>query len=154
MAIPKLKPAMPPPNAAPIRISARMKLTAPMMKYMMIEYLSTMSTISPVLRRYAEEGIFERFSEGLQRVRDGLGDRICTKCRYCMPCPQGVNITQYMELYTRLKAFGLEEAVRDALPRVKEDKRVDNCDDCAACEEKCPNDLPVREMMKELASLT
>jgi len=101
----------------------------------------------------SEEGIHERFCEGLERIRARLGDRVCTKCRYCMPCPEGINIPAYMDLYLFWKAFGLEDMVRKSVKNTPEARNMSRCTDCGACEEKCPNGIPVRETFKELATL-
>ena len=100
------------------------------------------------------ESTFEQMCEGLDRLRESLGNKFCTACRYCMPCEEGVNIPRYMELYRNWKCFGLEDTVRDALKSIPADQNRENCSECGVCEEKCPNDLPVREMLKELAQLS
>lgn len=100
-----------------------------------------------------EEGVHVRFCEGLERIRAGLGDKVCTNCRYCMSCSENINIPQYMELYMHWKAFGLEDAARTGLKNVPESRRMDKCTDCGTCEEKCPNSLPIRDTFKELSGL-
>jgi NAD-dependent dihydropyrimidine dehydrogenase PreA subunit len=58
-----------------------------------------------------------------------------------------------MEIWQNWKAFGLEEWARQALQRMPEEKRPDRCTACGACEEKCPNDLHIRERLEELKAL-
>ena len=101
----------------------------------------------------AEAVPFERLCEGLDRLRDRLGHRLCTACRYCLPCPQGVNVPRHLELYRHWKAFGLTEAARNGLRGIPPAESMDKCDTCGTCEKKCPNELPVREMFEELATL-
>ena len=96
---------------------------------------------------------FEEMCEGLDRLKAALGPRFCTGCRYCMPCPQGVEIPRYMEIYRNWKGFGLETWARDAMKGIPEDKRLTRCNACGTCEKKCPNQLPVRDTLKELACL-
>ncbi len=99
------------------------------------------------------ERLHERYCEGLDQLRGKLGHRVCTSCGYCMPCPQGVSIPRYMQLYHYLKAFDLKDGVRDALGKIPEAKSMAHCNDCGACEEKCPNDLPIREMTKTVTDI-
>jgi predicted aldo/keto reductase-like oxidoreductase len=93
---------------------------------------------------------FAEMCEGLERLREGLGDRLCTSCRYCMPCPQGVDIPRHMEIYRNWQCFDLEDWAREALKSVAEENSVSQCNECGACEEKCPNDLHVINTLKEV----
>jgi predicted aldo/keto reductase-like oxidoreductase len=101
----------------------------------------------------AAEAPFERLCEGLDRLRERLGHKLCTSCRYCLPCPQGVNIPHHLELYRHWQAFGLAGAARDGLRWTPAAESLAKCDQCGECEKKCPNELPVREMLGELAEL-
>ena len=100
-----------------------------------------------------EDASFEELTAGLDALRAELGEEFCTGCRYCMPCPEGVNIPRYMEIYRNSRAFGLDEWARDALNNVDEEAHLDNCTECGQCEEACPNDLPIRERLRELAKM-
>lgn len=102
----------------------------------------------------AAEGAFESMCEGLDRLRATLGDKFCTGCRYCMPCAQEINIPQHMDMHRNWKCFGLEDSVRQSLGKVPEENRASNCSDCGECEDKCPNDLAIRETLQELSTLS
>jgi len=99
------------------------------------------------------DGRLDEISAGLDRLKQALGNRICTACRYCQPCPQGVDIPRYMELYRNWKCFGLDDHVRAALKTINPPNHRENCNDCGLCEDKCPNDIPVRDALKELGKL-
>jgi len=96
---------------------------------------------------------FEELCEGLDRLRQELGDRFCTACKYCLPCPQGIDIPRHLELYRSWRVFGLEDYVRGKLKAMPAEQRAAKCTDCGLCTEACPNDLPVAEMLKELQDL-
>ncbi|MBT3381452.1 MAG: hypothetical protein HN742_29060 [Lentisphaerae bacterium] len=96
---------------------------------------------------------FEELCEGLDRLRETFGDRICTACRYCQPCPKGVDIPRHLELYRNWQVFGLEDAARERLKGMPAEKSLKNCDACGLCEEKCPNDLEIRAAFEELKRL-
>jgi len=98
-------------------------------------------------------GGFETMCEGLDRLRAELGDTFCTACRYCMPCPQGIDIPRHMQAHRNWRCFGLDAWAREELKRIPAEQSLDNCDRCGACEEKCPGRLGVREMLEELAGL-
>ena len=96
---------------------------------------------------------FEELCDGLDRLRAELGDRFCTACKYCMPCPEGIDIPRYMEMVRTWKVFGLDDHVRAQLRAVPEEGRASRCTVCRACTEACPNDLPVPELLEQLGAL-
>ncbi|NQT91509.1 MAG: aldo/keto reductase [Lentisphaerae bacterium] len=117
--------------------------------------MSTMKQLKQNVRTAKEfdpekDAAFEEMSEGLDRLRSALGEKFCTGCRYCMPCPKGVNIPRHMEIYRNLTCFGLDGWARDALKGLPADERAMTCDECGACIEKCPNDIQVPDLLKEL----
>ncbi len=83
----------------------------------------------------------------MDAIRDELGTRFCRQCMYCMPCPEGVEIwlLTYMRNLHRLWPLErfLEGWMADAAASGAK------CVQCGACEEKCPYQLPIREMIVE-----
>ncbi len=100
-----------------------------------------------------EEASFAQICEGVDKLREKLGDQFCTACRYCTDCPEGLEIWRLMETWQNWKAFGLEEWACQAIENLSDEKQPARCSACGACEEKCPNDLPIRERLEELAAL-
>ncbi|MEM2522099.1 MAG: aldo/keto reductase, partial [Candidatus Bathyarchaeia archaeon] len=79
----------------------------------------------------------------------------CTKCRYCMPCPQGVNIPEILAFYNEfLRSPGGEAKRREIMEKyhaaVPPENRADACVRCGTCEEKCPQSLPIRKFLSEV----
>jgi hypothetical protein len=75
----------------------------------------------------------------------------CTKCSYCMPCPQGVNIPRNLELYNQGVIYGdmnLSRALYSYhFPRAE---WAAQCIDCKLCEEKCPQKIPISSWMPKI----
>ncbi|MDE6108084.1 MAG: aldo/keto reductase [Oscillospiraceae bacterium] len=83
------------------------------------------------------------------REREKVG---CTGCRYCMPCPKGVDIPgnfhyynlMYMEEKTSARfGFAQNMALR------KEPGFATQCIGCGKCEQHCPQHISIREKLKE-----
>jgi len=82
----------------------------------------------------------------------GLAHLYCTGCEYCLPCPSGVSIPRCFELFNYLRVYGIEEYALDEYEKlVQNAKDASQCAECGTCEERCPQNLPIRERLKEVA---
>ncbi len=88
-----------------------------------------------------------------KRIRNG-----CTGCNYCMPCPFGVDIPRNFKIWNN---WGMYENKNGTFYEwkmiISEKKAADLCQKCGACEEKCPQNLPIRtdltKSFKELKNI-
>jgi uncharacterized protein len=73
----------------------------------------------------------------------------CSKCGYCMPCPNGVNIPVNFELYNNATVFKGSSVMlcRNLYNSLPEAERASACLECGMCEEKCPQGLDVGLLM-------
>jgi len=76
----------------------------------------------------------------------------CTKCHYCMPCPNGVDIPGVFELYNDGVVFkGSSLQLNKNLYKfIPEASRADQCTACGDCEDKCPQDILISEEMPKV----
>lgn len=76
----------------------------------------------------------------------------CTGCRYCMPCPKGVDIPgnfhYYNLMYLENKQATRFEFARNVGLR-KEPGFASQCIQCGKCEQHCPQHIAIREKLKE-----
>jgi hypothetical protein len=84
------------------------------------------------------------------RLRRELGDRFCHRCGYCLPCPQEVSIVTLMTMDTLLKRFPVEKRLNDWPEKAARTAAL--CNECGACEERCPYRLPIRIRIQEGAA--
>ncbi|MDD3350343.1 MAG: aldo/keto reductase [Eubacteriales bacterium] len=78
----------------------------------------------------------------------------CTACRYCMPCPQNVEIPKVIDYYNQWHLYMEMPAIkRDFNMNLSQKNRPSNCIDCKVCEEKCPQHLPIAQIMKDAAEI-
>ncbi|MBS3762772.1 MAG: aldo/keto reductase, partial [Planctomycetes bacterium] len=74
--------------------------------------------------------------------------RFCRRCEYCLSaCPEEINITGILLFATYSQRYGLTDWAQRRYSEM--DIHADACRDCAKCEERCPYDLPIGEMLKE-----
>ncbi len=76
----------------------------------------------------------------------------CTGCRYCMPCPMGVDIPgnfyYYNLMYMESKKSARFGFVQNIGMR-QDPAFASQCINCGKCEQHCPQHLPIRECLKE-----
>ena len=83
-----------------------------------------------------------------ERLKSELDQRTCRRCRYCEPCPNGVQIGMLLHGRTivrrmgpeRFKEWGAREIIASA----------ENCTECEECIAKCPYRLPIPELIREV----
>lgn len=76
----------------------------------------------------------------------------CTGCRYCMPCPKGVDIPALFRIYNETTISGKNSARAEYLQTValrKEPAFATQCVDCGKCEQHCPQNIQIRAKIKE-----
>lgn len=75
----------------------------------------------------------------------------CTKCEYCVDgCPVGIKIPYVFANYNRYLAAKITR--REAKENQPKDSATpDACIKCGACEEICPQSLPIRELLEQIA---
>ena len=79
-----------------------------------------------------------------------LGASFCRRCGYCAPCTVNIDIPNNFIFHGYLSRYGLADWARgryDALAA-----HASDCVACGACEERCPYQLPIREMLKRVAA--
>jgi predicted aldo/keto reductase-like oxidoreductase len=75
----------------------------------------------------------------------------CTKCGYCMPCPNGVDIPENFEEYVDAFIHDDPGTARMMYSRFMKDKaKASSCKQCGKCEERCPQKIPIRQWMPEI----
>ena len=78
----------------------------------------------------------------------------CTRCNYCMPCPNGVKIPIVFEIYN--EAFLHEDIPGSRFKYqifIPEAGRANICVACHNCEDACPQKIPISEWMPRVHAL-
>ena len=77
----------------------------------------------------------------------------CTQCRYCLPCPNGVEIVDILNYYSDAVIYDNSGAPGFLYRNLPEEKQAHNCVECFECEEKCPQGIPISEYLKKAHEL-
>ena len=73
----------------------------------------------------------------------------CTGCRYCMPCPNGVNIPGLFSAWNNVSLYAVDPKWDWNLRQIREKGNgADNCIGCGACEAACPQHLSIIDSLK------
>ncbi len=97
----------------------------------------------------ADDAVIARARESISRAT-----RVpCSACRYCMPCPAGVDIPGSFRCYNvsysdTLKKGRKEYILATTFKSVRTNAAL--CKGCGACEKRCPQHIPIREELKNV----
>jgi len=106
----------------------------------------SVASVDEVVSFYGRENrISKKDRELMDKYRVELGKQFCHRCEYCQPCPHGVMITPAMAY--KVIASRMSPAVAVDFSRVMMES-VKKCEECGECEQRCPYELPVQEMLK------
>ncbi len=84
------------------------------------------------------------------KIREELGDEFCRRCGYCLPCSVGINIPSNFLFRNYLKKYeGLADWARQRYKTMETSAK--DCIECGKCEPRCPYDLPIIKMLKDVA---
>lgn len=92
-----------------------------------------------------------KFIVKLREAFEGKRSIGCTSCKYCMPCPEKVDIPEIFKIfnsYNLMKAHWIDkEMYKDNI--IPSGAGADRCVECGICKGHCPQGLDIPEMLKE-----
>jgi len=117
--------------------------------------MSTMEQVDENLVSASHSGVGTLAAEELtlvDRVREAyraLCAIPCTSCKYCLPCPSGVDIPEVFSIYNDLLMYGDENRSRMFYSWLDDKTRADKCAECGECLDKCPQHVEIPEWLKK-----
>ncbi|GHT65973.1 aldo/keto reductase [Spirochaetia bacterium] len=92
--------------------------------------------------------------EAMMKENERLAGLYCTGCKYCMPCPKGVNIPEIFTIMNYHRVYNLTDYAKRTYAEIgkspwRKYENASKCAECGVCETKCPQSLPIREQLKE-----
>ena len=112
--------------------------------------MSSMEQVKDNLNTFrAFKPLSEKEQETIAQVKDTLCSRVqngCTGCRYCMPCPAGVDIPGCFRTWNTYHMYQNYNTVSWSWENDLGDKKqAKNCVKCGKCEQVCPQKLSIRD---------
>ena len=83
----------------------------------------------------------------IKKDKEELGENFCRGCGYCMPCPEGINISTCARMSLWIRRFPTEPHLTPEWQQKMAD--IENCIECYACVDNCPYELDIPELLKE-----
>jgi predicted aldo/keto reductase-like oxidoreductase len=92
--------------------------------------------------------------ESMMKENERLAGLYCTGCKYCMPCPQNINIPEIFTMMNYHRVYKITEFAKKNYSEIGKNpwmnyENASKCVECGICETKCPQSLPIREQLKE-----
>ena len=125
---------------------------------MVLSGMSNMEQLEKNLKTFEEDKpLSEKEMEALMQIVDKMMAQKsipCTACHYCVShCPQGLDIPYLISLYNEhlLTAAdgGMAFIAPMALMAMPEDKKPISCLHCHSCEQVCPQQIKISDMMTD-----
>lgn len=117
--------------------------------------MSTMEQVEDNLNTFKEfKPLSERESKEIQDIVAFIKGRVqngCTGCRYCMPCPAGVDIPGNFRVWNTYHMYKNYNVVkRNWEMDMGESRQARCCVKCGKCEAACPQKLPIRQDLERV----
>ncbi len=116
----------------------------------MLDNISYMKDFTPL--NDEEKNIVEKAAE---IIKNSIAIP-CTGCRYCIDdCPKKIAIPDYFSIYNNLKRFGSVQnmvAMTYYGNLMRTHGKASDCLKCGKCEKRCPQHLPIRNYLEDVAS--
>ena len=109
------------------------------------ENLRIFDTVEPGIMSEEELKLMDDVREAyISRTKIG-----CTGCRYCMPCPNNVNIPGVFSAWNNWSLYNTDPKTDWMFNMIRNNNSgADNCVGCGACEAACPQHLNIIENLR------
>ncbi len=110
------------------------------------ENLRIFEQAEPMVMSIEDQKLVQRIQEAYE-AKKSIG---CTGCKYCMPCPKGVEIPEIFKVYNShqvTRPHTIDKYVYQNII-LSSGAGGDRCVNCGACAKHCPQSLKIPELLK------
>ncbi|MCL2837943.1 MAG: aldo/keto reductase [Oscillospiraceae bacterium] len=145
------------PNATIASYAVRWLASLPNVK-VVLSGMSDMEQLADNINNLTDlKPITPEEDETLKRVKQMVDDTQavgCTDCKYCMPCPVGVDIAAAFRDYNTYVRYENETRFKWFMGHARENKKsADLCTACGACVPKCPQKIDIPAKLNEMLEI-
>ena len=124
---------------------------------MILSGMSNQEQLEKNLKTFAED---RKLNDEEMKTLLGIADKMlsvgtvpCTACHYCVShCPMGLDIPHLISLYNEHVYSGGGFIAPMALGALPEDKRPQACLQCRSCEQVCPQQIKISEVLADFSA--
>lgn len=124
--------------------------------------LSGMENLDMVMKNTAlaagstsfSEEEWKKLGDAMEQIKK-FSELYCTGCKYCQPCPVGIEIPRIFNMFTYHNVYGLTDHAKHMFKEYvdKGGKLRDACVNCGMFENKCPQHLKIREELDKVEAI-
>lgn len=89
----------------------------------------------------------------INSAKEFYNDRLqvkCTDCKYCLPCPEGVDIPRIFDLYNNASIYNTFSTERQSYAfLIEKAQDAGHCVACGQCEDVCPQNLKIIDTLQK-----
>jgi len=112
------------------------------------------SDITATIENYSKPPLTGQQRKDLEEVMSRMSSKgmgFCTACRYCMPCPEGINVPGMMNIVYLDRFLQMSERAGGFYERrVNPENSPVRCTKCGQCEDTCTQHLKITEELEYL----
>ncbi len=112
-----------------------------------VDNIATMSEFKPLSQRECD-----MLYEAAEIYRKDV-TIACTGCRYCMDCPQGVDIPEVFAIYNKYSLSKNKRVFLEDYAALLKEKQAESCIGCGQCVAHCPQQIAISQRMTEISGL-
>lgn len=87
-----------------------------------------------------------------KEIFDELKTVPCTNCKYCIPCPHGVDIPANFAIINDAYTFdAFEQKKKEYTLFFDNSKKASNCVSCKVCHDKCPQNILISDELSKIS---
>lgn len=142
------------PEASVVSYALRWVGSLPGVK-VILSGMTTMEQVQDNLKTFGNfKPLSQKESETIDQIVALIKSRVqngCTGCRYCMPCPAGVDIPGNFRAWNTYHMYQNYNMVKWSWEKeLGEEKQAKNCVKCGKCEAACPQKLSIRQDLERV----